>query len=95
MNSSNRESFMTATRTALESVNRRTNPKRMPVLTRRRSRDARQEVWHVFYGDVRVGLLGERAGVPVDVDQWGFVGTLKSLLRCDRCSSSLSLARSQ
>jgi hypothetical protein len=44
----------------------------MPVLTRRRSRDAHQEVWHVFYGDVRVGSIGERAGVPIDVDQWGW-----------------------
>ena len=24
----------------------------------------------VYYGDVRVGLIGERAGVPVDRDQW-------------------------
>jgi hypothetical protein len=26
--------------------------------------------WHVYYGDVRVGSIGERAGVPVDVDKW-------------------------
>jgi hypothetical protein len=26
--------------------------------------------WHVYYGDVRVGSVGERPGVPVDVDQW-------------------------
>jgi hypothetical protein len=30
----------------------------MPALSRRR------------YGDVHVGTIGERAGVPVDVDQW-------------------------
>jgi hypothetical protein len=44
----------------------------MPILTRRRSRDAHQEVWHVFYSDVRVGSIGQRAGVAVDVDQWGW-----------------------
>ena len=27
----------------------------MPALTRRRSPDAPDECWHVFYGDVRVG----------------------------------------
>jgi len=26
----------------------------MPALTRRRSPDAREECWHVYYGDVRV-----------------------------------------
>jgi hypothetical protein len=42
----------------------------MPALTRRRSDDPHREVWHVYYGDVHVGTVGERAGVPVDVDQW-------------------------
>jgi hypothetical protein len=41
----------------------------MPALTRRRDPEAHQEVWH---GDVRVGTIGGRAGVPVDVDQWGW-----------------------
>jgi hypothetical protein len=40
-------------------------------LTRRRSTDEREECWHIFYGDVRVGTIGIRRGVPVDVDQWG------------------------
>jgi hypothetical protein len=44
----------------------------MPALTRRREPDASREVWHVFYGDVQVGTIGERAGVPVDVDQCGW-----------------------
>jgi hypothetical protein len=43
----------------------------MSALTRRRNSDARQEVWHISYGDVRVGAIGIRAGVPVDADQWG------------------------
>ena len=42
----------------------------MPSLTRRRSDNPHQVTWHVFYDDIRVGTIGERAGVPVDVDQW-------------------------
>jgi hypothetical protein len=41
----------------------------MPKLTRRCSPD-RQNYWRVFYGDVCVGTIGRRAGVPIDVDQW-------------------------
>src|SRR5260370_11632558 len=44
----------------------------MPALTRRRAKDAHQECWHIFYGDVHVGTITERAGVPHDVDQWGW-----------------------
>ena len=39
-------------------------------LTRRRSDNPHQVTWHVYFGDVHVGTIGERAGVPVDVDQW-------------------------
>jgi hypothetical protein len=42
----------------------------MPSLTRRRDPDARQERRRVFYGDVQVGTIGMRSGVPVGVDQW-------------------------
>lgn len=42
----------------------------MPSLTCRRSDNPHRKTWHVYYGDVRVGLIGERAGVPVDRDQW-------------------------
>jgi len=41
-------------------------------LTRRRSKDARAESWQIFYGDMKVGTIGIRAGVPTDVDQWGW-----------------------
>jgi hypothetical protein len=41
----------------------------MPTLTRRRSHNPHQVTWHIYYGDVHVGTIGERAGVPVDVDQ--------------------------
>ncbi len=44
----------------------------MPTLTRRRSDDPHRESWIIFYDDVRVGMIGKRAGVPVDVDQWGW-----------------------
>jgi hypothetical protein len=44
----------------------------MPALTRRRDPDALQETWRVYYDDVQVGTISRRAGVPVDVDQWGW-----------------------
>src|ERR1700729_559883 len=44
----------------------------MPSLTRRRSDNPHQVTWHVYYADVHVGTIGERAGVPVDVDQWSW-----------------------
>jgi hypothetical protein len=40
------------------------------MLTRRRSDNPHQVNWYVFYDDVHVSTIGERAGVPVDVDQW-------------------------
>jgi hypothetical protein len=42
----------------------------MPALTRRRSDNPHHVTWHVYFEDVHVGTIGERAGVPVDVDQW-------------------------
>jgi hypothetical protein len=42
----------------------------MPELTRRRSADAREECWHVFYDDVRVGSIAIRAGNPDGTDPW-------------------------
>jgi hypothetical protein len=44
----------------------------MPALTRRRSPDARQECWHVYYGDVHVGTIAIRSGSPHDEDPWGW-----------------------
>ncbi len=45
----------------------------MPALTRRRSDDPHRESWRVYYdGDVHVGSIGQRAGVPKTVDQWGW-----------------------
>jgi hypothetical protein len=45
---------------------------RMPALTRRRCPEAREECWHVYHGDVHVGTIRLRSGVPVDKDQWGW-----------------------
>jgi hypothetical protein len=41
-------------------------------LTRRRDPGLGENHWHVYYGDVRVGTIGKRAGVPGTVDQWGW-----------------------
>ncbi len=42
----------------------------MPALTRRRSLEAREECWHVYYGDVRVGMIATRTGAPHEEDPW-------------------------
>jgi hypothetical protein len=42
----------------------------MPTLTRRRSDNPHLVTWRVYCGDVHIGTIGERAGVPVGVDQW-------------------------
>jgi hypothetical protein len=42
----------------------------MPELTRRRSIDAREECWHVYYGDVLAGTIPIRSGNPHDEDPW-------------------------
>jgi hypothetical protein len=42
----------------------------MPALTRRRSKDASEECWHVYYGDVRVGTIAIRSGNPFATDPW-------------------------
>jgi hypothetical protein len=43
----------------------------MPALTRRRSPEAREECWHIYYGDVHAGTIAIRAGSPHDEDPWG------------------------
>jgi hypothetical protein len=44
----------------------------MPALTRRRDIEAPDECWHVYYGDVRVGTIAKRVGIPFDEDPWGW-----------------------
>jgi hypothetical protein len=42
----------------------------MPALTRRRSTDAPEECWHVYYGAVQVGTIAIRIGISHDEDPW-------------------------
>lgn len=44
----------------------------MPELTRRLDPEAREECWHVYYGDVRVGTIAKRVGIPNGEDPWGW-----------------------
>jgi hypothetical protein len=44
----------------------------MPELTRRRYSEVREECWHVYYGDVHVGTIAIRSGIPHDQDPWGW-----------------------
>jgi hypothetical protein len=43
----------------------------MPELTRRRYPE-RPDCWHVYYGDVHVGTIALRTGIPHDEDPWGW-----------------------
>ncbi|MCP1765531.1 hypothetical protein ABIF64_006652 [Bradyrhizobium japonicum] len=47
------------------------------ALTRRRSDNSHQETWYIYFDDVRVGTISERAGVPVCDDRQR-IGTLIS-----------------
>jgi len=42
----------------------------MPTLTRRRVKDQQTEHWLIFDGDIEIGSIGTRSGVPTYVDQW-------------------------
>src|SRR3979490_3256392 len=42
----------------------------MRELSRRRSTDAREECWHIYYGDVHAGTITIRSGNPHDEDPW-------------------------
>jgi hypothetical protein len=44
----------------------------MPELTRRHYPE-RQDCWHVYYGDVQVGTIAIRTGVPHHEDPWGWI----------------------
>jgi hypothetical protein len=44
----------------------------MPELTRRRDLEAADECWHVYYGDMRVGAIAKRIGIPPGEDPWGW-----------------------
>ena len=44
----------------------------MPALTRRRDHDRREECWLIYYGDVHVGSIAIRSGIPHDQAPWGW-----------------------
>ena len=44
----------------------------MLALTRRRYTDVPEECWHVYLGDVHVGVIAIRTGNPHDEDPWGW-----------------------
>src|ERR1700738_5536176 len=44
----------------------------MPELTRRHYPE-RQDCWHVYYGDVHVGTITIRVGIPRHEDPWGWI----------------------
>jgi hypothetical protein len=35
--------------------------------------DAREECWHVYYGDVHVGAIAIRIGIPLSEEPWGWI----------------------
>jgi hypothetical protein len=54
----------------------------MPELTRRRNLEAPDECWHVFYGDVRVGVVAIRTGMPPGEDPWaGLAGSIPAEIK--------------
>jgi hypothetical protein len=44
----------------------------MSALTRRRDHNIREECWRVYYGDVHVGTIAIRSGIPHDRPPWGW-----------------------
>lgn len=44
----------------------------MPTLTRRPDNDPHRQGWVIYFGDLRIGHIGRRAGVPTHADQWGW-----------------------
>ena len=34
--------------------------------------DAREECWHIYYGDVHAGTIAIRSGIPYDEEPWGW-----------------------
>ena len=64
----------------------RRNHAGMSALTSRRDPDAHHKTWLIHHGDVHIGTIRMRAGVPGSVDQWGMdLRLLSSLaLRSER-----------
>jgi hypothetical protein len=69
----------------------------MLALTRRRDPDSHDETWLIDYGDIHVGTIRMRTGVPADVDQWdwfiGFYPISHGGLRASGTAKSFDMAR--
>jgi hypothetical protein len=69
----------------------------MSKLSRRRSKDSPQESRQIFYGDVPVGWIGVRSGVPTKAHQWGwkcgFYPGMEAGQHRDGSATSFKLAR--
>lgn len=67
------------------------------ALTRRRDPDASHEAWLIHYGDVLVGTVAVRTGVPSEADQWswrvGFHPASGRGLRASGIAKSFDAAR--
>jgi hypothetical protein len=68
----------------------------MPALTRRRHPE-RPDCWHVYFGDVQVGSIGKRSGIPNGVDEWGWTcGFISQRLRItEGTAPTFDLARAK
>jgi hypothetical protein len=44
----------------------------MPALTRRRDHNRRDECWLIYYGDIHVGTIAVRSGIPHHQAPWGW-----------------------
>ncbi len=54
------------------SPNPRTQKLTMPEMIRRRVHSSPHECWHIYYGDIHVGTIAERTGLPNAVDRWSW-----------------------
>jgi hypothetical protein len=68
----------------------------MRALTRRRDPDASREAWLIHFGDIHIGSIGMRAGVPNNVDEWqwrcGFYPASHRGVRADGTAKSFNEA---
>jgi hypothetical protein len=69
----------------------------MSSLTRRRDPDTHDETWLIHCGDIHVGTIRVRAGVPSAVDQWdwsiGFYPVSHRGLRANGTAKDFDMAR--
>jgi hypothetical protein len=68
-------------------------------LTCRRDTTRSEETWLIFLEDVHIGTIGRRAGVPIDVEQWGwrcgFLSGSRQVAHAEGTAADFDQARSQ